>query len=39
MGAAARELAEREYAWDGIARRLTGIYDLVTGETRVGARA
>jgi phosphatidylinositol alpha-mannosyltransferase len=39
MGAAGRELAEREYAWDGIARRLTGIYDLVTGEARVGARA
>ena len=38
MGAAGRELAEREYAWDGIARRLTGIYDLVTGEARVGVR-
>ena len=39
MGAAARVLAEEEYAWDGIARRLTGIYDLVAGETRVGVRA
>jgi phosphatidyl-myo-inositol alpha-mannosyltransferase len=39
MGAAARELAEREYAWDGIARRLAGIYDFVAGEARVGARA
>jgi phosphatidyl-myo-inositol alpha-mannosyltransferase len=39
MGAAARVLAEEEYAWDGVARRLTGIYDLVAGETRVGVRA
>ena len=39
MGAAARVLAEDEYAWDGIARRLTGIYDLVAGEARVGVRA
>jgi phosphatidyl-myo-inositol alpha-mannosyltransferase len=39
MGVAARALAEREYAWDGIARRLAGIYDLVAGEARVGVRA
>ena len=36
LGAAARELAEEEYSWDKIARRLLGIYELVTG--RVGAR-
>ena len=36
LGAAARELAEEEYSWDKVARRLLGIYELVTG--RVGAR-
>ena len=39
LGAAARELAEEEYSWDKIAERLLGIYELVTGEARVGARA
>ena len=39
MGTAARALAEAEYAWDGVARRLAGIYDLVAGEARVGVRA
>jgi len=30
-GAAARALARERYAWDGIARRLLSIYELVTG--------
>ncbi len=37
MGTAARALAEREYAWGDIARRLEGIYEGVV--ERVGARA
>ena len=36
LGLAARVLAEERYSWDRIARRLLGIYELVTG--RVGAR-
>jgi glycosyltransferase involved in cell wall biosynthesis len=39
MGSAARELAKAEYGWDTIARRLAGVYELVTGQARVGARA
>ena len=31
LGAAARAVAEERYAWDGIARRLVGIYELVRG--------
>jgi phosphatidylinositol alpha-mannosyltransferase len=31
MGAAARQLAQGEYGWDRIARRLVGIYELATG--------
>lgn len=31
LGAAARELAAERYAWEGIARRLLGIYELVAG--------
>jgi phosphatidylinositol alpha-mannosyltransferase len=31
LGAAARELAIERYAWDDIARRLAGIYELVSG--------
>jgi phosphatidylinositol alpha-mannosyltransferase len=31
LGVAARELAAERYAWDGIARRLLGIYELVAG--------
>ena len=38
MGAAARELAQAEYGWETIARRLAGIYELVTGRSRAGAR-
>ena len=34
MGAAARELAQAEYGWETIARRLAGIYELVTGQAR-----
>jgi glycosyltransferase involved in cell wall biosynthesis len=37
LGIAARELAERQYSWDTIARRLLAIYELVTGMARVGA--
>jgi phosphatidylinositol alpha-mannosyltransferase len=39
MGAAARELAKAEYGWETIARRLASVYELVTGQARVGARA
>jgi len=40
MGAAARERAERHYAWPDIAARLEGIYDRVVGGERVAeARA
>jgi phosphatidyl-myo-inositol alpha-mannosyltransferase len=31
LGAAARDLARERYSWDDIARRLVGIYELVTG--------
>jgi phosphatidylinositol alpha-mannosyltransferase len=31
MGRAARELAVERYSWPGIARRLIGIYERVTG--------
>ena len=37
LGEAARELAASEYGWDRIAERLLGIYELVTGKTRVRA--
>jgi phosphatidyl-myo-inositol alpha-mannosyltransferase len=37
LGEAARELAAGEYGWDRIAERLLGIYELVTGKTRVRA--
>jgi phosphatidyl-myo-inositol alpha-mannosyltransferase len=37
LGVAARELAQQRYAWDTIARRLLGIYELVTGTARVSA--
>jgi phosphatidylinositol alpha-mannosyltransferase len=35
LGAAARELARERYGWDRIARRLLGIYELVTDRTPV----
>jgi phosphatidylinositol alpha-mannosyltransferase len=35
MGLAARELAEEHYSWERIARRLLGIYELVSGRARV----
>ena len=31
FGAAARRIAEERYSWDGIARRLASIYELVAG--------
>jgi len=31
LGAAARELARERYGWEGIARRLLAVYELVTG--------
>jgi phosphatidyl-myo-inositol alpha-mannosyltransferase len=36
LGAAARTIAEERYSWDEIARRLAGVYELVTGRTAVG---
>jgi phosphatidyl-myo-inositol alpha-mannosyltransferase len=36
LGTAARRLAQDEYSWERIAKRLLGIYELVTG--RVGVR-
>ncbi len=39
LGAAARELAQERYAWNDIAVRLTGIYELVAGlPARVASR-
>jgi phosphatidyl-myo-inositol alpha-mannosyltransferase len=35
LGAAARELAQARYAWPDVARRLTGIYELVAGSADV----
>jgi phosphatidylinositol alpha-mannosyltransferase len=31
LGSAARELARERYSWDDVARRLTGVYELVSG--------
>ncbi len=39
MGAAARELAEAEYSWERVGRRLASIYELVAGRTPVEVRA
>jgi phosphatidyl-myo-inositol alpha-mannosyltransferase len=39
LGAAARELARERYSWDDIARRLVGIYELVTGRARAEVTA
>ena len=39
LGSAARELARRRYSWDDIARRLVGIYELVTGRARAAVTA
>jgi len=39
MGEAARELAVERYSWPGIARRLIGIYERVTGIESGEARA
>lgn len=39
MGQAARELAVERYAWPGIARRLVGVYERVTGIGSGEARA
>jgi phosphatidylinositol alpha-mannosyltransferase len=36
LGTAARRLAQDDYSWERIAKRLVGIYELVTG--RVGVR-
>jgi phosphatidyl-myo-inositol alpha-mannosyltransferase len=35
LGAAARRIARERYAWDEIARRLLGVYELVTGRAGV----
>ena len=39
LGAAARELARERYSWEDIARRLVGIYELVTGRARAPVTA
>jgi len=39
LGAAARELARERYSWDDIARRLLGIYELVTGRAPAAVTA
>jgi phosphatidylinositol alpha-mannosyltransferase len=39
LGAAARELARERYSWDDIARRLVGIYELVTGRAPAAVTA
>ena len=39
LGAAARQLARERYSWDDIARRLVGIYELVTGRTPAAVTA
>jgi phosphatidyl-myo-inositol alpha-mannosyltransferase len=39
LGAAARELARERYSWDDIARRLLGIYELVTGRAPAAVSA
>ena len=39
LGAEARELARERYSWDDIARRLVGIYELVTGRTPAAVTA
>jgi phosphatidyl-myo-inositol alpha-mannosyltransferase len=39
LGAAARVLARERYSWDDIARRLVGIYELVTGRAPAAVTA
>ena len=39
LGVAAREIAVERYSWPGIARRLEGVYEQVTGLERGEARA
>jgi phosphatidylinositol alpha-mannosyltransferase len=39
FGAAARELAQREYSWDDVARRLLAIYERVAGDEAQSAVA
>jgi len=39
LGRAAREIAVERYSWPGIARRLEGVYEQVTGLVRGEARA
>jgi len=36
-GLAARRLAEERYSWDGIARRLVGVYEKALGRVPVAA--
>jgi len=38
LGEAARRVAEERYSWDGIGRRLLGIYEQVTGRAAIEAR-
>jgi phosphatidyl-myo-inositol alpha-mannosyltransferase len=39
LGTAARELARERYSWDDIARRLLGIYELVSGRAPAAVTA
>src|SRR5947208_5890249 len=39
LGAAAREVARERYSWDDIGRRLTQIYELVSGRTAARVQA
>jgi glycosyltransferase involved in cell wall biosynthesis len=39
LGTRAREIAVERYSWPGIARRLEGVYEQVTGLERGEARA
>ena len=39
FGRAARELADEQYSWDRVARRLLGVYELVTAKASTEVRA
>jgi phosphatidyl-myo-inositol alpha-mannosyltransferase len=39
LGTAAREVARERYSWDDVARRLAGIYELVSGRSAAPVRA
>ncbi|MFN2469421.1 MAG: glycosyltransferase family 4 protein [Gaiellaceae bacterium] len=39
LGSAARSIAEERYSWEGIARRLTDVYELALGGSRTAVAA